>query len=133
MSSADGATGRAAVQRWLEGYRRAWVSDDPNDIAALFTDEATYSPAPFAKTWRGRDAIVAEWIRRGDSGADWTFESEIVAVDGAVGVVRGLTTYAATDEDPETVYSNVWVVTLASDGRATSFEEWWMQRPEPKA
>jgi ketosteroid isomerase-like protein len=124
------ATDRAAIEGWVAAYRRAWASDDPTDIAALFTEEATYSPAPFAKTWRGRDAIVEEWIRRGDSGAEWAFEHEVLAADGPVGVIRGLTAYAATDKTPETVYSNIWIVNLAGDGRASSFAEWWMQRPE---
>lgn len=127
------ATERAALESWVAGYRRAWSSDDPGDIASLFTEDATYSPAPFSQGWHGRDAIVAEWIKRGDSGSPWSFDHEIIAVDGPVGVIRGLTTYAATDKNPEGVYSNVWVVNLAPDGRATSFSEWWMQRPEPKA
>ena len=42
------ATDHAAVERWLTGYRRAWQSDHPDDIAAL-------------------------WMKRGDSGAAWTF------------------------------------------------------------
>ena len=129
MSPSD----HGAHERWLAGYRRAWQSDAPADIEALFTEDATYSPSPFAETWRGRDAIVDEWIKRGDSGAAWSFEHEILAVDGPVGVIQGLTTYDATDKDPETVYANLWIVSLAPDGRATSFAEWWAQRPEAKA
>ena len=129
MSTAD----RAAVESWVAAYRQAWASDDPADIAALFTDDATYSPSPFSESWRGRDAIVAEWIQRGDSGSPWAFEHEILAADGPVGVIQGLTTYGATDKNPETVYGNIWIVTLAPDGRASSFAEWWMQQPEKKA
>ena len=129
MSAAE----RAALEEWVAGYRRAWASDDPSDIAALFTEDATYSPSPFSETWRGRDAIVAEWIQRGDSGAEWAFEHEILAADGPVGVIQGLTTYGATDKTPETVYGNILIVSLAPDGRATSFGEWWMQRPEKKS
>jgi len=129
MSAAE----RAALENWVAGYRRAWASDDSSDIAALFAEDATYSPSPFSETWRGRDAIVAEWIQRGDSGAEWAFEHEILAADGPVGVIQGLTTYAATDKNPETVYGNIWIVSLALDGRATSFAEWWMQRPKKKS
>ena len=124
---------RAAFEDWVAGYRRAWKTDDPGDIAALFTEDATYSPSPFSESWRGRDAIVDEWIKRGDSAALPAFEHEIVAADGPVGVITGLTTYHATDTTPETVYGNLWIVHLAPDGRATSFAEWWIQRPEKKA
>jgi uncharacterized protein (TIGR02246 family) len=129
MSAAD----RAAVEDWVATYRRAWESDDPGDIAALFTEDATYSPSPFSESWRGRDAIVEEWIERGDSTALPAFEHEVIAAEGAVGVIKGLTTYHATDKTPETVYGNLWIVSLAPGGRATSFAEWWMQRPEKKA
>lgn len=128
------AANRAALESWLAGYVRAWESDDPTDIAALFTEDATYLTHPFREPWRSRDTIVANWIERGDSGGGaWAFEHEILAVDGPVGVVRGLTTYPATETGPEAVYSNIWLINLAPDGRARSFAEWWVQRPKPKA
>ena len=122
---------RDGVKSWLQGYRRAWASDDPGDIAALFTEDATYLPSPFGTPWVGREAIVEEWINRGDSKAEWRFEHEIVAVEGDTAAVRGLTTYAATDTTPETVYANLWIIGLAPEGRARSFAEFWVQKPEP--
>jgi uncharacterized protein (TIGR02246 family) len=120
---------RAAVEAWLAAYRGAWQTDDPGEVAALFTEDATYSPWPFSPWWQGRDAIVAKWIERGDSQNPWQFESEILAVEGDTGVIRGLTTYLAHDDEPEDAFSNIWVVRLAPDGRARSFAEWWIQRP----
>jgi hypothetical protein len=123
---------RTDLEQWLERYRSAWKTDDPKQIGDLFTQDATYSPWPFAKAWEGRDAIVAKWIDRGDSKNPWRFESEVLTFEGDTGVVRGLTTYPAHDEEPEAVYSNIWVVTLASDGRASSFSEWWVEKPKPE-
>lgn len=122
---------RADFDDWLEAYRRAWGTDDPEQIGALFTNDATYAPWPFSEPWRGREMIVAKWIERSDSQAAWQFESEILAVEGETGVVAGLTTYPAHDDEPEAVYSNIWVIRLAPDGRASSFAEWWVQRPDP--
>jgi len=123
---------RTDLEEWLERYRSAWKTDDPQQIGDLFTEDATYSPWPFSKPWEGRDAIVAKWIDRGDSKNPWHFESEVVAFEGDTGVVRGLTTYPAHDEEPEAVYSNIWVIKLASDSRATSFAEWWVEKPKPE-
>jgi len=128
MSTAD----RSAIESWLSAYRRAWETDDPDDVAALFTEDATYSPWPFSKSWEGRDTIVAKWIERGDSKNPWRFDSEVLAVEGDTGVIKGLTTYPAHDDEPEDAYSNIWVVQLAPDGRARSFAEWWVQRPKPQ-
>jgi Nuclear transport factor 2 (NTF2) domain. len=123
----------ADFEQWLERYRAAWATDDPQQIGALFTEDATYAPRPFGEPWTGRDSIVAQWIELGDSKNAWQFESEIVAVDGDTGVVRCLTTYPAHDSEPEEVYSNIWVVRLAPDGRARSFAEWWVQLPDRQA
>lgn len=123
---------RTDVERWIEGYRRAWASDATDEIAALFTEDATYSPFPWPpdRAWRGRDAIVEGWQGHGDSKLGWRFEHEILAVDGDVAVIKGRTFYDRTGDTPyEDAYANIWVVRLTDDGRASSFEEWWVQRP----
>ena len=122
---------RTDFEAWLNAYREAWTTDDPGQIGALFTDDAVYAPSPFSGPWRGREEIVAGWVDRGDSRNPWQFESELLAVEDDTGVVRGLTTYPAHDDEPEEVYSNIWVIRLAPDGRARSFAEWWVQRPQP--
>lgn len=120
---------RSDVAAWLDGYRQAWRTDDPSDIAALFTESATYSPWPFSAPWAGRDAIVGKWIERGDSKRTWSFDHEILAVEGDTAVIRGLTTYPEQDGDPEGVYANIWLIRLEPDGRAREFAEWWVEKP----
>jgi ketosteroid isomerase-like protein len=124
---------RTDVERWIAAYRRAWASDATEDIVALFTEDATYSPYPWHgpdEVWHGLDAIARGWQGHGDSKLGWRFEHEIVAVDGDVAVIKGWTYYDPTDETPyEDGYANIWIVRLAGDGRARSFEEWWVQRP----
>jgi ketosteroid isomerase-like protein len=122
---------RTDFERWLDAYRAAWKTDDPAQIGALFTDEASYTTLPFREPRRGRDAIVAWWVSQGDSQNEWQFETERLVVEGDTGVVQGVTTYPASNDSPEAVFSNVWVIRLAADGRASSFAEWWVQRPDP--
>ncbi len=114
----------AQVQVWVEGYRRAWESNDPAEVAALFTADATYLEHPLEEPVRGRDAIVADWLDRRDEPGRTTFRFEVVAVDGEVAVVRGWTTYL----DPPAQYANLWVLHLDPEGRCSSFTEWWMER-----
>lgn len=121
---------RTDFEHWLDLYRQAWRTDDPTQIEALFTDDANYTTYPFREPKRGREAIVAWWIGQGDSRNEWRFDLERLVVDGDLGVVQGLTTYAASGSSPEAVFSNIWVIQLAPDGRASSFAEWWVQRPE---
>jgi hypothetical protein len=63
------------VTAWVNGYIGAWESNDPTQIGALFTDNATYLTAPFRKPWVGRDAIVAGWLDRQDTPATNTSPS----------------------------------------------------------
>lgn len=116
---------RDEVQEWVDGYRRAWESNSPQDIGSLFSPDALYFTDPFAEPWRGRDEIVRRWLADKDEPGDSTFRFEIVAVDGDLGVVQAVTTYL----DPPREYANLWLVHLAPDGRALSFIEYWMERP----
>ncbi|MFC6354571.1 nuclear transport factor 2 family protein [Luethyella okanaganae] len=111
------------ITHWIDGYRRAWDSNAPDDIRALFTEDAEYRTRPHAKPWHGRDEIVAKWIEVGDEPNDYTFEWQPVVVTDDTAVVQAKTDYV------DNTYHNLWVIRLAPDGRATSFTEWWMEEP----
>ena len=112
------------VEAWMDGYVRAWATNDPADVGALFTEEARYFTAPSRPPWSGRDTIVKEWIDRKDEPGDWQFRYEPFAVAGDLAFVRGWTTY----RDPPN-YDNLWVIRLAPDGRCAEFTEWFMESP----
>lgn len=122
---------RTEFERWLDAYEAAWRTDDAGQIGALFTEEASYTTYPFREPKHGREAIVAWWISQGDSKNEWRFERERLVVEGDTAVVQGLTTYPAGGDQPDAVFSNIWVIQFAPDGRASSFAEWWVQRPDP--
>jgi ketosteroid isomerase-like protein len=110
---------------WVERYIGAWNSNDPDEIGALFADDAAYSPTSYAKPWQGRDEIVAQWLARKDEPGAWTFSYEVIGAVGEIGFLRGVTDYPSDEEE----YHNLWEITLDSSGRCTRFVEWWMLRP----
>ena len=116
-------TDAQAVTAWVERYRSAWESNDPEEIVALFTDDARYFTEPFHEPWQGRDAIRDGWLSQRDEPGDAEFRFEILAVCDDLAFVRGWTDYA----QPPRSYSNLWVIRLAEDGRASEFTEWWMK------
>ena len=122
----DRARVDAAARRWIDGYVRAWRSNDESDIRALFTADAEYLTEPWLPAIAGQDAIVASWLERRDEPGTFTFDGDVAGVDG-----RRFFYAAVTRYDSGTVYSNLWVVRLADDlERAESFIEWWMDQSE---
>ncbi len=117
------------IDRWLERYRAAWLSDEPAQIAALFTDDVRYFTAPYLEPLIGTAAVTTFWLAQGESLLPWTFEYEIVAREGDLHVVRAVTRYpeGMTEEPEPVVFHNLWLVTLTGDGRAREFVEYFMQ------
>jgi ketosteroid isomerase-like protein len=115
---------REDIRKWIEGYVHAWNSNEPDEIAALFTEDAAYFTEPYKKPWRGSTEIVREWIACKDEPGTTQFTYKIIAQEGDVGVVEGRTKY---ETDPPTEYVNLWIIRLDPHGRCTEFTEWWME------
>ncbi|NEN05511.1 nuclear transport factor 2 family protein [Diaminobutyricibacter tongyongensis] len=114
-----------AIATWIDGYRRAWESNDPDDIRALFTEDASYRTEPFADPWVGHLEIVEGWLDAQDEPGAADFEWRALGRDGSLVFVEGVTEYHAGP-----TYSNLWVIRLEPDGRASEFTEWWMDQTD---
>ena len=113
-----------AAEKWVDSYVRAWTSNEPDDIRAVFTDDAVYKGRPDdPEPVVGLDAIVADWVENPET-SQWSFEYEVIGVDGDLIFVQGRTDYP---EEDRPVFFNLWVVRLAPDGRASDFTEWFME------
>jgi hypothetical protein len=118
---------RSVVDRWIAGYVRAWNSNEPADIEALFTPDAIYTTEPYSEPWVGHQGIVSGWLEAKDEPGETEFEYEILSFNDGVAFVKGLSTYKSS---ADRVYSNLWVIHLDGDGRSTRFDEWWMKHPK---
>lgn len=113
---------RTRLVDWIDRYERAWRAPGTAALDALFTGDAVYRAAPFDEPLEGRDAIAAFWEAERE-GPDETFAltAELVAVDGDTGVARIEVVYG---DPPSRHYRDLWIATLAPDGRCRAFEEW---------
>lgn len=118
---------RAALESWIERYERLWRTEGTDGLSDLFTHDATYLPSPWAQPVRGRDALAEFWEDERD-GPDEGFAltSQVVALDGEVGVVRVEVTYETGE-----AWRDLWVIRLDGDGRCTAFEEWPFAPSQP--
>jgi ketosteroid isomerase-like protein len=113
---------RAQLQGWIAGYERAWRTEGTESLAELFAEDATYSTAPYEEPHTGLEAIAAMWEQeRLGPAEDFRMESEVLAVEGDIGVARISVSYGAPRVQE---YRDLWVVRMGLDGRCTNFEEW---------
>ena len=113
------------LAQWVEAYVRAWNTNDPAEIGALFTEDAVYLTEPYSEPWRGRNAIVAGWIENRDEPGQTTFDWQPLLETPELSILTGTTVY----RDPDRTYSNLWLVRFDPDGRCREFVEWWMKHP----
>ena len=113
------------VTRWVEAYRSAWTSNDPDDVAALFTEDALYEFRPNdPEPWRGRDAIVADWADDRDGPDTWKLEFEVLGVlESGIAIVQVVVEYL----DDRPTYDDLWLIELEA-GKAKRFTEWAVKR-----
>ena len=121
-----------ALGSWLDAYGRAWLSNDPADVAALFTEDAVYSWGPYREPARGRDAIVEAWVADPMDQRDVRFSAEPLAVTGDVGVGHWSVSFvSAAAPDVRTELDGILVLRFGDDGRCREHREWYMRRDLP--
>jgi ketosteroid isomerase-like protein len=113
---------RAAVERWVVAYERAWRTAGTDMLTQLFTEDATYLTSPWADASAGLDALARLWDREREGPDEvFTMASEVVAVEADTAVVRLEVAYG----EPVTQrWRDLWVLSFAPDGRCAAFEEW---------
>ena len=97
-----------SAQDWLNRYVAAWLSYEPDEIAALFNKDVSYRYHPFDDPIVGREAVVASWLGVDASGnastrdAPGTYEAEYspVAIDGDTVVATGTSRYRELPDGP---------------------------------
>ena len=112
------------VQRWLDAYVAAWRSYDRAAIVALFSADVSYRYLPFDEPLVGPDAVADSWLENQDEPGTWEAEYETSLIQGHRAIAIGETRY--TDGE---VFSNLWQLEFAPDGRCAAFVEWYVRHP----
>jgi hypothetical protein len=121
-----------AVAAWLDGYSQAWGTYDPEQIRALFSEDAVYCYNPFDAPLRGREAIVADWIKERDEAGTYEGSYRPVLVAGDEAVARGYSRYFNTNGSVRDEFDNLFLLRFDADGRCAEYREWYMRKPRPE-
>ncbi len=106
------------TRTWLDGYITAWQTENPDDVRAIFTEDAEYWFHPNGSdAARGIDAILAAWPE--SENADPRHRLDVLIENDDVGIITGTVDYPGGTD-----YVNLWEVHFAPDGRAKKFVEW---------
>ncbi|HSK96492.1 MAG TPA: nuclear transport factor 2 family protein [Euzebyales bacterium] len=116
------------VRWWLDSYIAAWRSYQPDEIAALFTEDVRYEPEPYHEL-AGREAVVQAWLDDQDPLGSWEALYEPIAIDGWLAVATGTSRYHGADDEADTVFHNMFLLEFDPDGRGRHYREWYMQEP----
>lgn len=120
----------ATFRVWLERYFAAWASNDPDEVAALFAEDAIYRYGPFRDdAARGRDEIVRRWVDGGvPPGLSARFEP--LAIEEERGVARWRVAFDRGSRRVE--LDGILVLDFDAEGRCTLHRE-WVERREVEA
>ncbi|HEY7661412.1 MAG TPA: nuclear transport factor 2 family protein [Actinomycetota bacterium] len=114
-----------AFAGWLERYFAAWASNDPAEVAALFSRDAVYSWGPFREPARGREEIVRRWVE-GDAQPGLETSFEPLAVRGERGVAHWRVSFE--EGEGRTEIDGILVCDFDEHGRCTLHREWYHLR-----
>jgi len=105
------------ITAWVDRYVAAWRTNDPVDIAGLFTEDGEYHEGPYETDWVGRDEIVDGWRSRWHwQKGGWSFEWNLVSIEGSTAVVTGVGRYTQLGN-----FDNHWTVRFRTPELCESF------------
>ena len=118
---------------WLRRYFDAWVSNEPDEVAALFSEDAEYHVDPFSgPRMRGRDEIVVRWTSHPEAQQDVRWSYEPLAVAGERGIAQWRVSFAPNGvADQRTEIDGILLVDFDGHRRCTVHREWQVTRDVP--
>jgi hypothetical protein len=109
----------AAVQRWIDGWRRGWSTHDPGPIVALYAADALFVSHPFRDSQAPGDYV--EWAFSDEDEAEVRFGEPVVG-EGLVGVEYWALLRSGRREQ---TLAGVSMIRFGADGRVAEQRDYW--------
>ena len=117
------------LAKWLLRYFEAWVSNDPVEVAALFSEDAVYYYDPFKEPSKGRRVIVEKWVSDPEGQRDITTSFDVLAVEGNLGVAHWNVKYLAGPSETQRVeMDGILLLRFNPKMECTEHREWYSYR-----
>ncbi|HEY1920936.1 MAG TPA: nuclear transport factor 2 family protein [Streptosporangiaceae bacterium] len=115
-------------QQWIEHYGRAWESGNDDEIAELFTPDASYRSSVFREPHVGTEAIRRYWRRAAGSQRDVTVRMGQPVITADRTTVEWWTTMTDPDDGALTL-PGCLLLRFAADSRCQDLWEYWQVQP----
>ena len=113
------------LKTWLDGYRQAWETRDPEAAAALFSEDARYYKTPFLAPAQGQDAVRGYWANATRNQSDITFSYDIVSVSRDRGIARWWAKFTRVSSGVTASLDGVFFLEFNNEGLCRELREWW--------
>jgi len=117
-----------SVRAWLEGYRLAWETRDPEAVIRLFSDDASYQETPFTGPMRGQEAIRQYWSRAVGAQEHVRFRYEILAVTEISAIAHWWASFVRVVSKKEVSLDGIFQLRFDMAGVCMELREWWVRR-----
>ena len=118
-----------SIRGWLEGYRLAWETRDPEAVIKLFSQEATYQETPFTQPMRGREAIRQYWSRAVVGAQEQVrFGYEILAFTDASAIAHWWASFVRVSTSARISLDGILLLAFDDEGKCKELREWWVRR-----
>ncbi len=119
---------RTELQSWLEAYRCAWETRDPEAVVELFSEGATYRETPFVEPLRGRPAIKTYWANTVQSRQEQVnFGFAILAVLDETGIARWWASFVRIGTERRVSLDGIFLLSFDAQNLCRSLREWWVK------
>jgi len=120
-----------SLRAWLEGYRLAWETRDPEAVIRLFAEDATYKETPFTQPLHGRDAIRQYWSEVVAAAQEQVrFGYEILAVTEDISIVRWWASFVRVASKKQVSLDGIFLLRFDTGGLCRELREWWVRKEQ---
>ena len=128
-----GGLTEASLAAWLEGYKAAWETRDPEKAVALFTADATYQDEAFTPPHVGAQGIRDYWTKVTAGQRDVKFQYQLLSVKGNTGIAHWSAVFGVAEANPPTsiALDGVFLLEFDAAGKCRSLREWWHLKSTP--
>jgi hypothetical protein len=113
------------LKAWLEGYRQAWETRNPEAAAALFSEDAKYYETPFLAPARGQAGVRDYWANATRNQSDVAFSYEILSVSGDRCIARWWATFKRVSSGVTASLDGIFLLEFNDEGLCRDLREWW--------